>query len=144
MYDLKQLITKPIRIAKTSSSLLDHIYVLRVCCVRHSDVKNIHLSDHWLVSCTVGKYLQKDNLRVNNRPHRTAQYRCIKNLGVNTLKCNLRCAPWSIIESFDDADDAVSTFRTFFTKIWNIHAPLKKVRREAEARALDKQRCQCL
>ena len=63
MYDLKQ----PIRIAKMSSTLLDHIFMPRVCCVCHSVVKNIHISDHCLVSCTVGKYLQKDNFCLNNR-----------------------------------------------------------------------------
>ena len=74
MYDLKQLINKPTRIAKTSSTLLDHMYVPRVCCVGQFDVKNIHISYHCLVSCTVGKNLQTDNLRVNNRRHRSAQY----------------------------------------------------------------------
>ena len=127
MYDLKQLITMPTRIAKTSATLLDHIYVRGVCCVCQSDVKNIHISDHCLISCTVGKYLQKNNLHMNNRLHRTAQYCCIKNLDINTLKCDQSSAPWSIIESFDDVDDAVSTFRTLFTDIWNIHTSLKKV-----------------
>ena len=34
--------------------------------------------------------------------------------------------PWSVIESFDDLNDAVSAWNTLFIDVANSHAPIKK------------------
>ena len=36
--------------------------------------------------------------------------------------------PWSIIESFDDINDAVSAWNSLFIDVANRHAPLKRIR----------------
>ena len=36
--------------------------------------------------------------------------------------------PWSVIESFDDLNDAVSAWNTLFIDVANRHAPIKKPR----------------
>ena len=36
--------------------------------------------------------------------------------------------PWSVVESFDDLNDAVSAWNTLFVDVANRHAPIKKLR----------------
>ena len=35
---------------------------------------------------------------------------------------------WSVVESFDDLNDAVSAWNTLFVDVANRHAPIKKLR----------------
>ena len=52
LHGLKQLINKPTRIAKHSSTLLDHILTNSDGKVSQSGVTDIGLSDHQMIYCT--------------------------------------------------------------------------------------------
>ena len=52
MHNLKQLIRSPTRVAKSSSTLLDHILTNANEMVSQSGVLDIGQSDHQLVFCT--------------------------------------------------------------------------------------------
>ena len=50
MYDLKQIINKPARIAANSTTLIDHIYTLHKSHIIES--YNICISDHYTICIT--------------------------------------------------------------------------------------------
>ena len=59
MHNLKQLIRSPTRVAKSSSTLLDHILTNSDEMITKSGVLNIGLSDHQLIFCTRKKQKSK-------------------------------------------------------------------------------------
>ena len=126
LYNITQIINTPTRIAKKSTTLIDHIYVSKLLAIRAVKVINIHLSDHCLVECDIIKNL----LKTSESPcHNVVKYISTKNLDTHSLKCDLQQAPWSIINIFDDFDDALMTFEQIFSNIWDTHAPMKKRQR---------------
>ena len=73
MHSLKQLIRSPTRVAKSTSTILDHILTNASEMGSQSGVLDIGLSDHQLIFCTRKK--QKSKLR----KHKTIKTRSLKN-----------------------------------------------------------------
>ena len=53
----------------------------------------------------------------------------MKSLDADALKSDLHLVPWSTIDVFDDVDYALSAFESLFNDVWDLHAPMKTVRR---------------
>ena len=60
--------------------------------------------------------------------HTTIKYRSYKNFGEKSFLADLAVVPWSVIEQFDDVDDALDTWEKLFMEGLNMHAPLPERR----------------
>lgn len=56
--------------------------------------------------------------------HTTIKFRSFKTLNVKNVLMDLQAVPWSIINSFEDINDAISTWYTLFLDVVNMHVPL--------------------
>ena len=74
-FGLTQIISEPTRIAKSSATLIEHIYVPKHLLIRRTVVTNLHLSDHCLVSCEIFKCTTGTH---QSSSHRLAQLRYTK------------------------------------------------------------------
>ncbi|CAB4000255.1 Hypothetical predicted protein, partial [Paramuricea clavata] len=130
---LKQLVTVPTRTEaryvngsfSVTSTLIDHIY-----CSSERNVASIHvpplsLSDHYPVflvrRCNA-------SMRSKQNEKSTIQYRSLSNLNKTDFREDLRLAPWSSIEAFDDPSDALALWYEIFQSVVERHAPLRTKR----------------
>ena len=125
-YNLRQVVTKLTRVTKTPETLIDHIYLSTAYRAHNVTVNNVYLSDHHYVTCIIGDY---NNKQTQSKLHHTIKTRAMKNLDADTLKSDLRLVPWSTIDVFEDVVDALSAFESLFNGVWDLHAPMKTVRR---------------
>ena len=69
--------------------------------------------------------VRKLNKKCNKGPvHTTIKYRSLKTFNENDFISNLQSQPWSVIDVFDDVDDALDYFVTLFTDVLDFHAPM--------------------
>lgn len=54
--------------------------------------------------------------------------RSFKRYNKEKFRSEVADIPWSVVESFDDLNDAVSAWNTLFVDVVNRHAPIKKLR----------------
>ena len=54
--------------------------------------------------------------------------RSFKRYNKEQFRSEVADIPWSVVESFDDLNDAVSAWNTLFIDVANRHAPIKKLR----------------
>ena len=110
---LKQLVTVPTRTEARyingtfhiTSTLIDHIY-----CSSERNVASIHipplsLSDHFPVFLV--RRANAASRQMGNKPS-IIQYRSLSNLNEVNFQNDLRSAPWSSIEAYDDPSDALA------------------------------------
>ena len=116
--------------AKSSATLIDHIYAPKHLSAGRTVVTNLHLSDHCLVSCETVKCTTGMH---QSSSHRLAQYRSTKNIDTQALKRDLACALWDVLNGFDDVEDALYAFEKLFTSVWDLHAPMKSFRHRQKA-----------
>jgi len=56
------------------------------------------------------------------------EVRSFKRYNKEQFRSEVAGVPWSVVESFDDLNDAVSAWNTLFVDVANRHAPIKKLR----------------
>ena len=115
---LEQLIKKPTRVTKNSQSIIDILIALTPCLFKDAGVLTTALSDHYSVH---GKAIRNNKHRIITT--RSWDEVCIKNLVVG-----LQQAPWSVIETFDDANDMSSAWGLLMKSLFEQHFPLKRKR----------------
>ena len=120
-YYLKQFIQEPTRVAAKSATLIDHIYCSDSKLMSMSGVINLHLSDHNLTFCD----LNIDG-KDCHRQTKCVSCRAMWKVDRSKLLSDLSQQTWSLINIFDEIDDAVDCFTALFMDVWNRHAPLKK------------------
>ncbi len=120
-YHLSQLITEPTRHAKSSSTLIDHLYTSDRSIVCDCGVVNLHLSDHCAIFC----HLAGDR-GVLRRPKQILTFRSFRRLNKAAFVNDLNAAPWSLLQACDNIDDEIDTFNKLYFNILDAHAPIKK------------------
>ena len=133
-YNTTQLIQEPTRIQGDSETLIDHMYVTNPEHVRTSKVPKIDISDHF-PTCMI--HLHNGALRKNH--HTTIKYRSYKQFEDASFLDDLKHAPWNIIETFDNPNDALDAWTYLFMDVVNQHAPIKqrRVKRATQPEWLD-------
>ena len=63
---------------------------------------------------------------VRKHGHTTIKYRWYKHFDMDAFLCDLESVPWSIIELFDDVDDALHAWEVLFMDVVNVHVPLSE------------------
>ena len=123
-HQLTQIVRDPTRVTADTQTLIDHIYVSHPGNVKACKVSTIALSDHYPV-CFV-RHLRANYDRKHG--HTTIKYRSYKNFDEKAFLADLEVVPWSVIEQFDDVDDALDTWEKLFMEVVNMHAPLRERR----------------
>lgn len=121
-YGLKQVISEPIRITKTSATLLDPIYIekSKICLV--SGTLNADLfSDHRFVYCVL-------KFECVNNPQKFITFRDIKNLDMHAFNNQLNNIHWLDIVTVTDIENKVRFLTNNITKLFDTHCPYKTIR----------------
>ena len=119
-HQMSQLVQDPTRVTENTETLIDHIYVSHPGNVKACRVSTIALSDHYPV-CFVRQLNASD---VRKHGHTTIKYRSYKHFYQDAFLSDLGSVPWSIIELFDDVDDALHAWEMLFKDVVNVHVPL--------------------
>lgn len=117
---LKQIIDKPTRIRKNSSTLIDYIVVSDNLRILSSNVIPCHLSDHEMLECLL-------DFNVPATTPCPRFYRCFKNISSIEFQSDLRSWPWHNIFYAPSVDEKVSLFNLYITQLFDLHAPVQLI-----------------
>ena len=118
LIDIHQLICSPTRITSLSKTTIDLIFVNSKHRIVESDVLHLAISGHSLVYCIMKSDARKSEPR-------TIEYRSFKHYDKNAFINYLSDVPWSIIDGFEDVDDAFHSWTKLFNDVAEKHAPIK-------------------
>lgn len=123
-FNLKQMINKPTRITPHSSTLLDHIWINQPNMVINSEVVNLpeFNSDHCLVYSVVNLPI------IRKQTPKFIYTRNIKNINMSEFDNHAGRADWNRVFTIENIDDKVEYMENIITRLFNIHAPLRKIR----------------
>ena len=108
IYDLRNLISSPTRITKTSITLLDLVITNNKNRVLTSGVVHVQLSDHSLVYA----FLRKTAPKMRSRK---LCFRSLKHFDRDLFLTDLHTYPFNVMDVFDDEDDKLFVFEALFT-----------------------------
>ena len=127
-YSLKQVIKEATRVTQKSCTLIDHIYISNDIALHNSGVFNLHLSDHLATYAQICNFGTSIKSASSHAPALT--YRSTKHLDQQRLLTDLSTVPWHEISNQDTVDDALYTFETLLTEVWDVYAPRKRKQRQ--------------
>ena len=126
-FSLHQIINKPTRITKKTSTLIDHIFVTERDSVKCSGVADFPgISDHCLI------YMSYSLQRPKYKPEKVLR-RNFKNFNEKAFTEDMERAPWGNIHVTDNngqvigIDDKVSAVESIFREYIDKHAPYREV-----------------
>ena len=134
---LQQLVSSPTRVHSKqidedftiTRTLIDHIYVSHPNNIDRVQVPELTLSDHYPVfvvrRCNAA--LRKQRMK-NEHSHHHIKYRTFKNFDKCKFFDDLKKAPWSSIECFNDPSDALDMWYKIYNDIIDTHIPLREKR----------------
>ena len=123
-FNMSQLVNRPTRVTATSETLIDHVYTNSPENILDVSVPVLGLSDHYPVCIT-----RKLSKSFKNGPvHKFISYRNIKMFDETQFLHALANQPWSVLNIFDDANDALDYFSYIFNSVLSTHAPKTKRR----------------
>ncbi len=121
-FSLTQVIEEPTRVTPQWQSLLDYMYVTQPNNIRQWSVPKSGMSHHFLTSM------------VRNATTVMIHYRCTKDLDPEKLTAVLEKLHWSILDIFDDPDEALYMWMSLYENVINEHLPWRErhVKREKQ------------
>jgi len=119
IYHLEQLIVEPTRVAESSSTLIDLLFVKNSHKIVDSGVIHLPISDHSIIFCVIKGGVKK-------APSRIVEFRSYKRYCKDTFVNELGEVNWHFIDEIPDLDSAISAWSTLFTDVTDCHAPIKK------------------
>lgn len=121
-YGFTQILSEPTRITNTSGTLLDPIFVSNKEIVISCGTENVdQISDHKLVFCEL-------KAKVTKFKQKFVEFRDFKNFDYNLFVQDLDKVPFHEILRCHDIDSKVDLLTFLITKLFDGHAPMKKVR----------------
>ena len=121
--DLLPTITKPTRITRHSSTLLDNIFTSRrLQCSFISGILTTDLSDH------LPTLLCLRDLRHETKIQKTIKYRAINNKNIQSMNDELNSYNWMELLSNSNTEDAFNTFHKVLVGAFNTCMPEKTKR----------------
>ena len=122
--NLKQLVEAPTRVTDTTRTLIDHAFTNACENIINVTVPIYSISDHFPVC--LSRKITKD---FDKGPvHKFISYRDTKSFSEPAFVLDLEGQDWSVIDTCDNANDALDYFLVIFTKVLSKHAPEKKKR----------------
>ena len=121
---LSQLVSSPTRVTDTSETIIDHVYSNFPDNITSITVPHYSISDHYPVCVT-----RKISNAFDKGPvHKFINYRDTKSFNESDFINELEEQPWTVLNIFDTASDALDYFISTFNLVLNKHAPKKKRR----------------
>ena len=121
--DLLSTITKPTRITKHSSTLLDNIFISRrLQCSFISGILTSDLSDH------LPTLICLSNLRCETKIQKTIKYRSINNENIQSMNEELKSYNWMELLGNSNTEDAFNIFHNALIGAFNTCMPEKTKR----------------
>ena len=121
IFNLTQVIKQPTRITVSSETLIDVILASNTSLIREAKVVPAPFSGHDLVFISLG-------LKKKRSKPVCVITRSYKDFDPDSFLVDLNCAPWSVIDCFEDVDDKLNAFNLLFNPLLDYHAPIKKVK----------------
>ena len=123
-YGLSQLVREPTRVTKTTNTLLDHFYTTNPEHIKTIMVPKIGLSDHFPI-CITRKHKA---ICTQTYTHKCIQYRSQKEYDPDNFIKDLVLVPWSVLDSFEDPNDALNMWTDMYLEVLDRHAPMRQRR----------------
>ena len=125
LFDLTQLVTKPTRITRYSSTLIDHVYTTNPENISECYVASYSISDHFPVC-----FSRKTNCKISKNEHITTTYRSFKNFNETHFLQDLATDLGSFSDILVDSDinEACFTWIKTIQHQLDHHAPVKSRR----------------
>ena len=122
--NMSQLICSPTRVTDSSETIIDHVYSNFPDNITSISVPHYSISDHYPVCLT-----RKISNTFDRGPvHKFICYREARSFNENAFISELEEQPWTVMNIFDTASDALDYFISTFNSVLNKHAPKKKRR----------------
>jgi hypothetical protein len=118
MYQYKQLIQEPTRVARNTKSLIDHLFTNKPEKIIQAGVSKIAINDHYLIN-GVRKF---PSLKANTR----MEFRNFKNLNERAFLDDIRSIGTLNLHQYASANEMWLCLEENFTKICDKHAPIKR------------------
>jgi hypothetical protein len=109
-YHLAQLISEPTRCCKTTSTLIDHLYISDRSLIGNSGVVQLQLSDHRAIFGTLSAGRVK-------APRKIINYRSFRRIDAELFSSDMRTQPWCVLDAFDDIDDMTDAFNKLYLDV---------------------------
>ena len=121
IFNLTKVIKQPTRITGTSETLIDVILALSTSLIREAKVVPAPFSDRDLVFISLGLNKKRSKpVYVTTRSY--------KDFVPESFLVDLNCAPWSVIDCFEDVDDKLNAFNLLFNPLLDDHVPIKIIK----------------
>ena len=120
-YNYQQLISQATRVTDRSSTIIDLTFTNIDSKIKHG-VAIVTVTDHLM------NFLVLQLKKEPTHRHNYVTTRNYKHMNNDKFLNDLKNIPWSLIETFNDIDDAWFTWKSMFLQLVDSHAPLRKFR----------------
>ena len=121
LHGLSQLVKEPTRVTEFTSTAIDLVFVNNIHRIVSHGVQEFGASDHSVTFAVKKAGVCKAHVEIRD-------VRSFKHYNKEHFQRDIASVPWSVIESFDDINDAVVAWNNLFVDVANQHAPLKRIR----------------
>ena len=121
LHGLSQLVKEPTRVTEFTSTAIDLVFVNNIHRIVSHGVQDFGASDHSITFAVKKAGVCKAHVEIRD-------VRSFKHYNKEHFQRDIASVPWSVIESFDDINDAVVAWNNLFVDVANQHAPLKRIR----------------
>ena len=121
LHGLSQLVKEPTRVTEFTSTAIDLVFVNNTHRIVSHGVQEFGASDHSVTFAVRKAGVCKVDVEIRD-------VRSFKHYNKEHFQRDIASVPWSVVESFDDINDAVVTWNNLFVDVANQHAPLKRIR----------------
>ena len=121
LHGLSQFVKEPTRVTEFTSTAIDLVFVNNTHRIVSHGVQEFGASDHSVTFVVKKAGVCKAHVEIRD-------VRSFKHYNKNHFRRDIASVPWSVIESFDDINDAVVAWNNLFVDVANQHAPLKRIR----------------
>ena len=123
-FGLEQLIKKPTRISKSSSTIIDHIYTNCRDNIKEIFISELAISDHFPVCLT---YFTNSSIAKKSN-HIVIKYRSFKKFDETAFQSDLLHSDLEYLETVVEPNDALNVFYDILNNTLSKHAPMKEKR----------------
>lgn len=116
-----QLVKEPTRVTEFTSTTIDLVFVNNTHRIVSHRVQEFGASDHFVTFAVKKARICKAHVEIGD-------VRSFKHYNRENFQRDIASVPWSVIESFDDINDAAVAWNNLFIDVANQHAPLTRIR----------------
>ena len=120
-HSLSQLVKEPTPVTEFTSTAIDLVFVNNTQSIVSHGVQEFRASNHSVTFAVKKAGVCKARMEIRD-------VRSFKHYNKEHFQRDIAGVPWSVIESFDNINDAADTWNNIFVDVANQHAHLKRIR----------------